>query len=167
MKIIAVAAGVLVVIAVVAFAAYRFVPRAFVTAGRGVVSDPSVLSVTRVATAASTLDFNGQQVQAGTGKKYVLIDCVINAPADRIDFDDFQLVKSRAATLGDEENIGDNVDENYFYWSFLDTSGGPVSEVPKAQNPVRARIAFKVPGDSATGYLFSWGLYWGPLEFKD
>jgi hypothetical protein len=55
----------------------------------------------------------------------------------------------------------------YFGKSFIDASGNPLAEVPGSQNPVTGRIAFKVPRSARTGYLFYWGLYWGPLEFAD
>lgn len=166
MKIFTIALGILAVVCVAGYLAYRFLlPRAFVAAGRGVVNDPQVVSVNHVITAATTPDFDGVPVSAGPGYKYVVIDCTINAPGGQIDFDDFQLVKSRAATLGSEENVGDNADRHYFYWSFLDDSGERLSEVPSTQSPVRARIAFKVPTEATTGFLFYWGFYWGPLQF--
>jgi len=167
MKIPAIAISILVIIGIAGYLAYRFLlPRAFVAAGRGVVNDSQVVTVDRVTTAETTADFSGVPVPAGPGYKYVLIDCTINAPAGQVDFDDFQLVKSKAATLGAEENVGDNADRNYFYWSFLDGSGQRLAEVANTQSPVHARIAFKVPSEATTGYLFYWGHYWGPLEFQ-
>ena len=88
-----------------------------------------------------------------------------NGSLEKVDFDDFQLVKERSARLGDEQNVGDNGDRDYFYWTLLDASGTPVDQLPRSSNPFNARMAFKVPRDATTGYLFYWGLYWGPLEF--
>lgn len=159
-------AAVLLVVAVAAVVVRRTrAPRAFVTAGRGSVSDPRTISVTRVAVAPATLDYDGHEIQAGPDHAYVLLDCLITPPVDQVHFDDFQLVRDRAATLGAETNIGDNGDRDYFYWAFLDASGRPVSQPPAASGPFAARLAFKVPADAREGYLFYWGLYWGPLKF--
>ena len=161
----AIAAGILVALAIAAFVAYRLiVPRLFVAAGRGAINDSALVRVTRVAHAESTLDYKGQTVQSGPNHRYVIIDCQIDAPADKVDFDDFQLVKDKAPSLGAEENVGSNADRDYFYWSFIDGSGHPVAEVPASSAPLRARLSFKVPRDAKSGYLFYWGFYWGPLE---
>ncbi len=115
--------------------------------------------------AAATVNYSGKDVPAGAGHRYVLVDCRIEAPVDSVDFEDFQLVRDRAV-LGYETNVGDHEDDDYFYWSYLDGSGRPTSTVPIGTGPVAARLAFKVPVDAARGYLFYWGLYWGPFDFR-
>ena len=145
--------------------AYRvLLPRAFVAAGRGALTETGSLQVIRVSTSGTALDFDGRPVEAGAGKKYALIDCRFNVPADKVDFDDFQLVKGHSAKLGDEENVGNHAERAYFFWTFLDGTDTPFSEVAGSLSPFNARLAFKVPEDATTGYLFYWGLYWGPLE---
>ena len=144
----------------------RFAPQAVVTIGRGPVNDPQAISVTRVAVASATANYDGHEVAAGPDHKYVVLDCRIAAPADSVDFDDFQLVRDRAAQLGHETNVGDHGDSDYFYWSYLDASGRPVVQPLSSTGPVTARLAFKVPADARQGYLFYWGLYWGPFDFR-
>jgi len=155
-----------VLAAVVAAAlAYKvFAPGAPVTAGRGPLRNVNALNVTHVMVAPATLDYDGKQVLAGAGFAYVILDCKILAPASQVRFDDFQLVRDRAAKLGDEQNVGDNGDRDYFYWSFLDESGQPALQAPTQTGPFTARLAFKVPAAARTGYLFYWGLYWGPFD---
>lgn len=165
MRIAAIAIAVLLALVLAAFVAYRvLLPRAFVAMGRGALTETDAVQVIRVTTSGTALDFDGKPVDAGAGNKYALIDCRFSVPADKVDFDDFQLVKGHAAKLGDEENVGNHADRGYFFWTFLDAAGNPVSEVSGSVNPFNARIAFKVPEESTTGYLFYWGLYWGPLE---
>jgi hypothetical protein len=94
-----------------------------------------------------------------------VVDCRIAAPVDSVDFDDFQLVRDRAQ-LGHETNVGDHGDNDYFYWSYLDSSGRPATQPPTAAGPFLARLAFKVPAGATRGYLFYWGLYWGPFDFR-
>jgi len=115
MKVFAVIAGVLVTLAVLAWAGYRALrPRAFVAVGRGTLNDVRLIQVTTTRSAPSTMDFNGKAVDAGPEHKYVLIDVRINAPAGKVDFDDFQLVKEKAPKLGEEQNMGDHADLGYF-----------------------------------------------------
>jgi len=140
-------------------------PRASLTAGRGAVGDTSAISVRHVAIAPATVDYAGKEVRAGPDHRYVLIDCQIAVAPDSLDFNDFQLVQDRAAQLGHEINIGDHGDRDYFYWSYLDESESPVMEPPGTTGPFMARLAFKVPASARKGYLFYWGLYWGPFEF--
>ncbi len=139
-------------------------PRATVTLGRGAIGDSSVVTVVAVATAPATSDYQGKAVQAGPGYTYVVLDCRFAAAVNEVSFDDFQLVRDRVAKLGDEVNLGDNGDADAFYWSLLDPSGHAVAELPGSTNPFMARLAFKVPVDARQGYLFYWGLYWGPLD---
>jgi hypothetical protein len=138
----------------------------FVTLGRGVITDTSMVTVTGVALSSETLDYNGRKVAAGPGSRYVLLDCRFVASPDKVSFDDFQLVRNRAATLGQEENVGDHGDKDYFYWTYLEGSGKPTTAVPPSTNPFMARLAFKVPADAAQGFLFYWGLYWGPFVLR-
>jgi hypothetical protein len=130
------------------------------------MDDTHRISVTRVAVASATVDYDGHEVQAGPNHQYVLLDCRIAAPVDSVHFDDFQLVRDRAVTLGAETNVGDNGDRDSFYWTFLDASGRPRIQAPDAPGPFTARLAFKVPADARRGYLFYWGLYWGPFDFR-
>jgi hypothetical protein len=157
-------AGVVLVLVVAALAPYRsLAPRAFVAAGRGPVDDERTISVAHVAVAAATVYCDGKEVPAGPGFQYVRLDCRIAAPVNSVQFDDFQLVRDRAAKVGDETNLGDNGDRHYFYWAFLDPAGRPVTQLSGPAGPFTARLAFKVPADSRRGYLFYWGLYWGPF----
>lgn len=164
-RIAAIAIAVLVALVLAAFVAYRvLLPRAFVAMGRGALTETGALQVIRLTTSGTALNFDGKPVDAGAGNKYALIDCRFTVPAGEVDFDDFQLVRGRSAKLGDEENVGNHADRGYFFWTFLDSAGTSISEVSGSQNPFNARLAFKVPEDATTGYLFYWGLYWGPLE---
>ena len=168
-RLLAVAGVLLVVVAAAVALSYRTIAsRAFVTAGRGAVDDASAITVTvtHVAVAPATIDYDGKVVQAGRGHEYVLLDCRIAAPANKVNFDDFQLVRDRAARLGEETNVGDTDDSDSFYWTYLDAAGRPVMEAPGVTGPFMARLAFKVPADARRGYLFYWGLYWGPFELR-
>ena len=164
MKLLTVSAVVLVALVALAWVGYRLLlPRAFVSAGRGVLGDARLVQLAGTRSVRSAQDFNGAAVQAGPEHKFVLIDLRIDAPADRVDFDDFQLVKEKAARLGEERNVGNNADDDHFYWAFLDDAGNQVAEAPGAR-PFPARLTFKVPKDARAAYLFYWGLYWGPLD---
>jgi hypothetical protein len=161
-----VVAGVLLVVAIAAIVLHRTrAPRAFVTAGRSPLIDTHTVSVTRVAVAPATVNYDGKEVQAGPGHKYVLLDCRIAAAATSVQFDDFQLVRDSVAEIGHETNVGDHGERDSFYWTFLDETGGPLMQAPDEAGPFMARLAFKVPTDAHRGYLFTWGLYWGPLDF--
>jgi hypothetical protein len=165
MRIVAIGGGVLLAVVLAAFVVYRvLLPRAFVVMGRGALAETGAVQVTRVATSSTAIDFSRKPVEAGAGHKYALIDCRFTVPSDKVDFHDFQLVKERSAKLGHEENVGDQADRSYFLWTFLDASSSPVSGVSGSSSPFHARLAFKVPDGATTGYLFYWGLYWGPLE---
>jgi hypothetical protein len=166
MRALAIVAGVTCVLAVAAWVGYKVVlPRAFVAVGRGAIDSEESVEVLRVRTGPSTLDFNGKPVEAGPHHKYVMVDLRINAPAGKSKLDDFQLVREKVSDLGGGENIGDNMDRDYFYWAYLDASGDPITEVPATQAPFDTRIAFKVPTSVTSGYLFYWGYYWGPVQF--
>ena len=147
----------IVLVAIVAFAAYRILlPKAFVAAGRrGLTADR--ITVERVIVERSVTGYEGQRVDADPARKFVTFDLRLAAGEGGFDVYDFQLVKAQTAELGKEENIGDNTDDNYFFWSPLD------SESSDSAN-TRVRISFQVPEDATTGYLFYWGTYVGPLE---
>lgn len=82
--------GVLLIAVIAAVVLHRTrAPRAFVAAGRGSLMDAHTASVTRVAVAPATINYDGKEVQAGTGNKYVLLDCRIAAPASGVQFHDF------------------------------------------------------------------------------
>jgi len=148
------------------FAPQPIVKHPFVTLGRGAISDTTVVTVTGVAVGSETVDYNGKPVQAGPGHRYVLVDCRFAVPVDQVSFDDFQLVRERAASLGQEVNLGDHGDKDYFYWTYLDAAGRPTALPPTAPGPFAARLAFKVPEEAPGGFLFYWGLYWGPFALK-
>ena len=139
-------------------------PLAYVTAGRGGVTDTSAVQVTAIATAAEANDYDGKPVAAGTGSQYVLLDCRITAPPDQVDLSDFQLVRDRVPEVGTETNLGNHDDQDYFYWTYLDEAGRRLATPPNSTGPFAVRLAFKVPAGTRTGYLFYWGLYWGPLS---
>jgi hypothetical protein len=164
MKLLTVSAVVLIALVALAWVGYRLLlPRAFVAAGRGALGDARVVQLAGSRSARSAQDFNGAAVEAGPEHKFVLIDVRIDAPADKVDFDDFQLVREKAARLGEERNVGNNDERDHFYWSYLDDAGNQVAEAPGAR-PFLTRLTFKVPKDARAGYLFYWGLYWGPLD---
>jgi len=95
--------AVVVVLAIAAWMAYRFLlVRSFVAAGRGALDSAQVVQVISVTSANSTLDFSGTIVQAGSDHKYALVDIHISAPAGKVDFNDFQLVKEKVSQLGEE-----------------------------------------------------------------
>ena len=165
MKVLSVAGAVLVISATATACRPRDEER-FVALGHGAISGVQALTVIAVATALETVNYDGKTVRAGPGHKYVLLDCRVAASPKQVEFDDFQLVRDRAAKIGQEVNIGDNRDDDYFYWSFLDPSGRPVPELPGSLSSFAVRLAFKVPRDAQSGYLFYWGLYWGPVGFE-
>jgi hypothetical protein len=164
MRLLTVSAVVLVALVALAWVGYRLLlPHAFVSAGRGALGDARLVQLGGTRSARSAQDWNGAPVEAGPGHKFVLIDVRVDAPADNVDFADFQLVQEKAARLGEERNVGDNADDDHFYWSYLDDAGNQVADAPEAR-PFPARLTFKVPKDARAGYLFYWGLYWGPID---
>jgi hypothetical protein len=164
MRSFVVAAGVLLLVVSLGSACHRDATRAIAN-GRGGVRDTSAVQITAIAVASEFNDYDGSPVPAGSGSEYVLLDCHITAPPDQVDLTDFQLVQERASELGTEANLGNPDDTAYFYWSYLDESGRRLPEPPASAGPFPARLAFKVPVGVRTGYLFYWGLYWGPLTF--
>jgi hypothetical protein len=108
------------------------------------------LSVVAVTTAPETMNYDGRRVAVSPNE---------------VSFDDFQLVRDSVATIGQERNVGDNQDDDYFYWTYLNDSGQPVAAVPGSVRSFTARLSFKVPSDAQSGYLSYWGLYWGPAQF--
>jgi hypothetical protein len=165
MRSFAVAAGLALVVVGLGTACTRDAARAFVAAGRGGVGDTSAVRVTAVATAAEATDYDGNPVRAGTESKYVLVDCLITAPPNQVDITDFQLIQERVAEVGTETNLGNNDDRDYFYWTYLDEARRRLATPPTLTGPFAVRLAFKVPVGSRSGYLFYWGLYWGPFDF--
>ena len=164
MRFFVVAAGVVLSVAGLGTAC-RPDPRAFVERGRGGVRDTSAVRVTAVAVAAEADNYDGNPVPAGTGSKYVLLDCRITASPNQVDLSDFQLVRERVPRIGTEVNLGNSDDKDYFFWTYLDEAGQRLATPPGSTGPIAVRLAFKVPADIRTGYLFYWGLYWGPLSF--
>jgi hypothetical protein len=104
-------------------------------------------------------------VNADVGKKFVSVDIRIAASPTEFDVDDFQLVKAKSAQPGSEENLGDNSQDNYFFWTPLDTSGNPTAALDPKSKESRVRLSFQVPKEATVGYLFYWGVYVGPLQF--
>jgi len=152
-------------LAIAAFVVYRaFAPRAFVSAGRGAIT-AELLAVERVAVQDHITADKGQRMNADLGKKFVSLDIRIAAGPTEFDVDDFQLVKAKAAQLGSEENLGDNSQDNYFFWTPIDASGQPASSLDAKSKESRIRLSFQVPTEATVGYLFYWGVYVGPLEF--
>ena len=166
MKLLTVSVVVLGALVALAWVGYHLVlPRAFVSAGRGALGDARLVQLTGTRSARSAQDWNGATVEAGPEHKFVLVDVRIDAPADKVDFDDFQLVREKAARPGDERNVGNNAEEDYFFWAYLDDAGNQIAEAP-ATRPFPARLTFKVPKDARAGFLFYWGLYWGPIDLS-
>jgi hypothetical protein len=71
-------------------------------------------------------------VNADVGKKFVSVDIRIAASPTEFDVDDFQPVKAKTAQPGSEENLGDNSQDNYFFWTPLDTSGHPAAALDRS-----------------------------------
>jgi hypothetical protein len=156
---------VLAVLAVVALTLYRkSAARVFVSAGKGSFPAGSVI-VDRIAVTSSVAGYSNEEVKAGAGKKFVSFDLHIKAPASSVDPDDFHLVKRKADKLGSEENVGNNAEDNYFFWTPVDASGKPAEALDPSAAEVRVRLSFQVPAEARNGYLFYWGEYVGPLEF--
>jgi hypothetical protein len=157
----------LVAVIVGLFLAWRFVvPALFVALGRGPV-DTQTLSVVRVSVSSQVTDSERGVLTSGTGYKFVNVDCRISASPTAVDIYDFQLVKDGASSLGSEQNVGDNLDPDYFFWSFLDSSGAVVNEIGHDVTDFAVRLTFKVPSEASRGYLFYWGEYFGPIEFPE
>ena len=157
--------AIIVVVIAAVFLAYRFLlPSAFVSFGRGPINEES-LQILDVRSAAESIDENGQTIQALDEMKFVVIDTTIDAPFLDFDVYDFQLVKRRSEKLGEEENVGDNWAENSFLYVLLDASGRPSSDFESPASPVKLRLSFQVPVEATTGYLFYWGVYFGPIQF--
>ncbi len=104
-------------------------------------------------------------MNADVGKKFVSVDIRIAASPTEFDVDDFQLVKAKSAQPGSEENLGDNSQDNYFFWTPLDTSGNPTAALDPKSKESRVHLSFQVPKEATVGYLFYWGVYVGPLQF--
>jgi hypothetical protein len=155
----------IVTLAIAAFFVYRaLAPRAFVSAGRGAIS-AEVLAVERVTAQDSVAAYKDQRVNADLGKKFVSIEIRIAASPTEFDVDDFQLVKAKTAEVGSEENLGDNSQDNYFFWTPLDASGQPAASLDPKSEESRVRLSFQVPKEATEGFLFYWGVYVGPLQF--
>jgi len=156
---------VIVVIVVGLFLAYKFLlPAAFVSYGRGPISEES-LQILDVRSEAMSIDEFGQAVQALDGMKFVVVDTTIDASFHDFDVYDFQLVKALSENLGEEENVGDNWADNSFLFVLLDGSGNSITNYESTGSPIRLRLSFQVPTDATTGFLFYWGVYFGPINF--
>ena len=156
MKLLTVSAVVLIALVALAWVGYRLLlPRAFVAAGRGALGDARLVQLAGSRSARSAQDFNGAAVEAGPEHKFVLIDVRVDAPADKVDFDDFQLVREKAARLGEERNVGNNDERDHFYWSYLDDAATR-SPRRRARDPSR-RVSrsrsrrTRAPATSSTG----------------
>ena len=157
----------LIIVAIIAglLLAYRFLlPTAFVSIGRGPISEDS-LHIVDVHSDQMSIDEAGQTVQALDGMKFVVIDTTVDASFLDFDVYDFQLVKARSEKLGEEENVGDNWADNSFLFVLFDDLGNPTSNYEKTEPPIRLRFSFQVPTDATTGFLFYWGVYFGPIKF--
>ncbi|MDA2930490.1 hypothetical protein MYX84_11175 [Acidobacteria bacterium AH-259-O06] len=65
------------------------------------------------------LDEQGSVVRAGDGRKYLNIDGTVKVRWNDFDVYHFQLVKEKAAELGKQENVGDNLEEKKLFDSAL------------------------------------------------
>ena len=114
--------------------------------------------------AAATVNYSGKDVAAGAGHRYVLVDCRIEAPSTAW----ISKTSSSCATALSWDTRPTWATTRTTTISIGPTWMGRV--VPPAgshrHRPVAARLAFKVPVDAARGYLFYWGLYWGPFDFR-
>jgi hypothetical protein len=144
---------------------HRDASRAVIAAGRGGLRDTSSVQITRIATATEAMDYDGHPVAAGAGSVYVLLDCRITVPSNQVDISDFQLVQSPVTEIGTETNLGNHEDEHYFYWTYLDDAARPLATAVDPTGPLAVRLAFKIPVGTRGGYLYYWGLFWGPLNF--
>ena len=156
---------IIVVVVGALFLAYKFLlPAAFVSFGRGPINEDS-LQILDVHSAAQSIDENGNAVSALDEMKFVVVDTSVDAPFLDFDVYDFQLVKGKSEKLGEEENVGDNWAENSFLYVLLDSSGKPSSDFESPTSPVNLRLSFQVPLEAKSGYLFYWGVYFGPIQF--
>ncbi|HLA82800.1 MAG TPA: hypothetical protein VJP78_14490 [Thermoleophilia bacterium] len=163
MKVVAALVG----IALGVFVLWRFVlPALFVSLARGPINTDTVV-VKRVSVSDQITDSERGHVSAGTGHKFLSLDCSISVSPTEVDIHDFQFVKDRASSLGTEENVGNNMDLDYFFWTFLDSNGTPIDDIGNDATEFGLRLIFKVPVEASRGYLFYWGEYFGPVEFGD
>ncbi len=112
---------------VTAFAVYRIMlPKAFIVVGKkGMITEK--LKVVRLSRSLSVID-NGKTIQASPGHVFVQIDYSTSMPADEIDVYDFQLVQGKAERIGNEQNIGDNLGDNYFFWYPTNIEGKEITD---------------------------------------
>jgi hypothetical protein len=147
----------LAILLTLGFIAYRFVaPKALVEIGKKGMSQ-NKLKIIRTFKSNETQDDNNNTIKSIQGNCFINIECSINLPFSQVDIYDFQLVKNKKNKVGTEENVGDNLSDNYFYWDQI---------TQKNNENCYIRLTFQIPDSAAEGYLFYWGKYWGPINLK-
>jgi len=142
-------------IIVALYLAYRFLlPYAFISMGRGSINADAV-SVEKIVIEKTVKDDNGKPITADTDNVFATFYINATVPANKFDITEFQIVREKAEKIGTEKNIGDPVNHNYYFWTMLD-------ETDKSS---RFSISFQIPKGEKRGFLFFWGIYWGPYEF--
>ena len=119
---------------------------------------PDSVTIQAVTVSPSAVGDSGKMVLAREGNKFVHLALLIKADLKDIDVYDFQFVKDKASKIGEEQNVGDNMADNSFFWSTQDPE-------TKAAKEIRVKLSFQVPKQAQKGYLFYWGEYFGPVEF--
>lgn len=105
--------GTLVIICL--YAGYRYVlPYALVSMGRGPVSNDT-LFVENVRVERSVKDYNGEHVLTDINNKFVTFRVKTSVPSTEFDIYEFQLVREKAENFRMEQNIGDNLGDNYYF----------------------------------------------------
>ena len=144
-----------VIVILCLYLAYRYLlPYAFVSMGRGPISSDT-LSVEDVLIEKSVKNYDGEQVSADINNKFVTFLVKTSVPSTEFDVYEFQLVKEVAPSIGMEQNIGDNLSDNYYFWSMQS----------ETENSSYFSMSFQVPDNEIKGYLFFWGVYFGPYDF--
>ena len=144
-----------VIVILCLYLAYRYLlPYAFVSMGRGPISSDT-LSVEDVLIEKSVKNYDGEQVSADINNKFVTFLVKTSVPSTEFDVYEFQLVKEVAPSIGMEQNIGDNLSDNYYFWSMQS----------ETENSSYFSMSFQVPDKEIKGYLFYWGVYFGPYDF--
>ena len=155
----------IVVIALAALVGYWILlPKTFVTVGRRAVTAQRI-SIERVTVERSVTSYNNERVDADPGKKFVTFDLRLAIRGTEFDVYDIQLVKEKKDRVGTEENVGDSSEDNYFFWTPLDSSGQPAAALDLESPDTRVRVSFQVPNAATAGFLLYWGVYLGPFEF--
>ncbi|MEO1543505.1 MAG: hypothetical protein AAFR75_05730 [Pseudomonadota bacterium] len=149
------------------FLGYRYlVPKAFVSIGKGSVSEKTLL-VQSLGSDSIAFSDTGESVEADEGSKFVRFSLDFAGPPSELDVWDFQLVRSRSEKLGEEQNIGDNFSAKYYFWTYLNALGVPIEEPDETQDRTRLQVAFHIDEAEFEGFLFYWGEYFGPYQFGD